>query len=108
MCVSHLNVKSIVEILLISFPPGWVKREVRDPERVSGHMFRMGLMSIMLENRSSSEDNKVCPDRSSLLGSSSVIVSVIHDLAECIVGDLIPSDPVSPEEKHKMETEAIT
>ena len=77
-------------------------------------MFRMGLMSIMLENTSyvdgrgsTTGSPAAAVDRSSLLGSSSVIVSVVHDIAECIVGDIIPSDPISPEEKHKMEMEAI-
>merc|ERR1712079_240478 len=85
---------------------GWVKREVFDPERVSGHMFRMGLMAILLENTSSQSNDKHL-DKSSLIGSSAVIVSVVHDIAECIVGDIIPSDPITPEEKHKMEFDAI-
>ena len=28
---------------------GWVRSKVRDPERVSGHMFRMGLLAALLE-----------------------------------------------------------
>ncbi len=32
---------------------------------------------------------------------------MIHDLAECIVGDITPSDPVSPEEKHRLEIDAM-
>merc|ERR1712073_124917 len=79
---------------------GWVKREVFDPERVSGHMFRMGLMAILLENTSSQSIDKHL-DKSSLIGSSAAIVSVVHDIAECIVGD------ITPEEKHKMEFDAI-
>ena len=75
-----------------------------DPERVSGHMFRMGLMAILLENTQSNDKHL---DKSSLIGSSAVIVSVVHDIAECIVGDIIPSDPITPEEKHKMEFDAI-
>ena len=79
---------------------GWVRAGVRDPERVSGHMFRMGIMAILLEDQEAEADDKI-------LGGSSVIVSIIHDLAECIVGDITPSDPVSPEEKHEKELEAM-
>ena len=28
-------------------------------------------------------------------------------MAECIVGDLVPDDPITPEEKHKQETAAM-
>lgn len=33
--------------------------------------------------------------------------ALIHDLAECIVGDLTPHCGVSPEEKHRREDEAM-
>lgn len=32
---------------------------------------------------------------------------MVHDLAECIVGDLTPHCGVSPEEKHRREDEAM-
>ena len=79
---------------------GWVRSGVHDPERVSGHMFRMGFMSIMMESDEDECDFKI-------LGGNSIIVSIIHDLAECIVGDIIPSDPMSKEEKHQKEMDAI-
>jgi len=34
-------------------------------------------------------------------------MSILHDLAEVRVGDITPDDPVSKEEKHAMEAEAI-
>ena len=30
-------------------------------------------------------------------------MSLVHDMAECIVGDITPSCPVDKEEKHKRE-----
>ena len=30
-------------------------------------------------------------------------LAVVHDLAECIVGDITPSDPMGKEEKHRRE-----
>ena len=36
-----------------------------------------------------------------------MVISLVHDMAECIVGDITPSDPVSAEDKHRMEVEAM-
>ena len=36
-----------------------------------------------------------------------VKLALIHDLAEAIVGDITPNDPVSKEEKNKMESDAM-
>lgn len=35
------------------------------------------------------------------------IAALVHDLAECIVGDITPHCGVSPEEKHRREDEAM-
>lgn len=32
---------------------------------------------------------------------------LVHDMAECIVGDLTPHCGVSPEDKHRQEEEAM-
>lgn len=34
-------------------------------------------------------------------------LALVHDLAECIVGDITPRSGVSVEEKHKLETDAM-
>lgn len=34
-------------------------------------------------------------------------MALVHDLAECIVGDITPHCGVSPEDKHRMEDEAM-
>lgn len=73
--------------------------KVRDPESVASHMFRMGMMALVLEDSERSDDL--------VLGGSAVVLTVLHDLAECIVGDIVPEDKVSLEEKHRMETEAM-
>ena len=38
-----------------------------------------------------------------ILTSSCLKLAVVHDLAECIVGDITPSDPMGKEEKHRRE-----
>ena len=30
-------------------------------------------------------------------------IAIVHDLAECITGDITPYDGITPEEKHKLE-----
>lgn len=36
-----------------------------------------------------------------------VVLSILHDLAEALVGDITPADGVSDEEKHAREAEAV-
>lgn len=79
---------------------GWVRSEVRDPERVAGHMFRMAMMALLLEEQRL-QDKRI-------LNGSAVIVSLVHDMAECIVGDITPSDNVSTDDKHMQEMKAMT
>nr|XP_002125754.1 HD domain-containing protein 2-like isoform X1 [Ciona intestinalis] len=74
---------------------GWVMRGVNDPESVSDHMYRMSIMA-MLCNNSSTMDKTRC-----------IKLCLIHDMAECIVGDITPYDNVSKEEKHAREKKAM-
>ena len=82
---------------------GWVDHKVRDPERVAGHMFRMALMAVALE------DAETVVGRGDILGGSAAVVSLLHDVPECIVGDLNPeqTERVTKEEKHRMEMDAM-
>ena len=61
---------------------GWVDHKVRDPEHVAGHMFRMALMAVTLE------EEETVVGKHDILGGSAAVVSLLHDVAECIVGDL--------------------
>ena len=51
---------------------GWVRAGIRDPERVAGHMYRMAVMALFLEE--DSYDKRI-------LNGSAVIVSLVHDIA---------------------------
>ena len=75
---------------------GWVNHGVDKPESIADHMYRMSLMA-MVAAKSMPELNQ---DRC-------VKLALIHDLAEAIVGDITPHDPVTKEEKRKMESDAI-
>jgi len=74
---------------------GWVRKNVQNPERIAGHMYRMGVMSLFF-NEADGVDRDKC-----------MRMALIHDVAETIVGDITPNDPVTPQEKKDMESEAI-
>jgi putative hydrolase of HD superfamily len=76
---------------------GWVNHNVSEPETVSGHMYRMAMMSFLFGNKSNpSVDRDRC-----------IRMALVHDLAESIVGDLTPSSGVSKEEKYAREKAAM-
>jgi putative hydrolase of HD superfamily len=74
---------------------GWVNHNVSNPETVAGHMYRMSMMSFLFINEPNVNQERC------------IKMSLVHDLAESIVGDLTPSCGVSREEKHKQEKEAM-
>ena len=73
---------------------GWVYNTIPNPESVSDHMYRMAMLAMIY-----------CP--SHLDKDRAIKVCLCHDIAEALVGDITPHDPVTPEEKHRRELEAI-
>ncbi|XP_060720953.1 HD domain-containing protein 2 [Tachysurus vachellii] len=73
---------------------GWVYRNVKEPESVSDHMYRMAMMALTLQDTSLNKER--C-----------MKMALVHDLAECIVGDIAPADNISKAEKHRREKEAM-
>ncbi|KAA6389279.1 MAG: putative hydrolase-HD superfamily protein, partial [Streblomastix strix] len=71
---------------------GWVGR-VQNPETVSSHIFRTALLGFVLRN--SKVDIGKC-----------VIMGLIHDLAESIVGDLTP-DQAATVDKFQLEKDGV-
>lgn len=74
---------------------GWVIRNVPDPETIAGHMYRMAMLSFLVDNDEQLDKVKIMQ------------MALIHDLAECIVGDITPHCGVSPDEKHRREDAAM-
>ena len=68
---------------------GWVRCGVREPETVASHMFRMAIMGLMLAGR------------------DAAFISLCHDMAECVIGDITPHDNVSNEDKAAQEDKAF-
>ncbi|NXL82765.1 HDDC2 protein, partial [Leptocoma aspasia] len=73
---------------------GWVYRNVAKPESVSDHMYRMAMMALVSEDKSLNKDR--C-----------IRLALVHDMAECIVGDIAPADNIPKEEKHRREETAM-
>ena len=73
---------------------GWVRAGVQNPESVAAHSWGMALLATQL-----------CPDDVDL--GRVLQLCILHDIAEVQVGDITPHDNVSPEEKHRLESEAI-
>ncbi|XP_063091113.1 5'-deoxynucleotidase HDDC2 isoform X4 [Cavia porcellus] len=74
---------------------GWVYRNVENPESVSDHMYRMALMAMVTRDAHLNKDR--C-----------IRLALVHDMAECIVGDIAPADNIPKEEKHRQEEEYET
>jgi putative hydrolase of HD superfamily len=72
-----------------------VKRNVKNPESIADHMYRMSVMAMLMEG-SSAYDFAHC-----------MKLAIVHDIAECIAGDITPTCGVSDEEKREMESKAM-
>lgn len=73
---------------------GWLRVGVARPESVAAHSWGVAFLALLR-----------CPtelDRGRVLA-----MALLHDLAECVVGDLTPHDGVSKDEKRRREVEAI-
>lgn len=76
-----------------------------------GHMYRMGIMGMLFD-----DDDDVKPTENGQLKkaktekldiSKMVQMSLVHDMAECITGDITPYDNINETEKHRRESEAM-
>jgi len=73
---------------------GWVNHHVKLPESISDHMYRMSIISFLVKDPTI--DKEKC-----------IKLSLLHDMAEALVGDITPWQGITKEEKHKMEKEAM-
>lgn len=70
---------------------GWLNSSIPHPESISDHMYRMSIISL------------IHPHSTPHL----IKLALAHDIAECIVGDITPYDPISKESKSAMEDDAM-
>ncbi|CAH8562428.1 unnamed protein product [Schistosoma turkestanicum] len=76
---------------------GWTRYNINSPESVSDHMYRVALMSAVIPT----------DERKNLNTDRILKMAIVHDLAECIVGDITPHCGVSKEEKLSREKNAM-
>ncbi|CAH8629488.1 unnamed protein product [Schistosoma bovis] len=76
---------------------GWTRYNINSPESVSDHMYRMALMATVIPTN----------ERGNLNTDRLLKMAIVHDLAECIVGDITPHCGVSKEEKLSREKDAM-
>lgn len=74
---------------------GWVYKHIPNPESISDHMYRLGILSMLFKSDPSVNVSRM------------IELSLVHDLAESIAGDITPHDNVSSEEKHALEKAAM-
>ncbi|CCF55878.1 hypothetical protein KAFR_0A04430 [Kazachstania africana CBS 2517] len=86
---------NLVQSLKLQKRTGWLNNNISNPESISDHMYRMGIMSAILKTPNVNTDK--C-----------VKISLVHDIAESIVGDITPFDvKIDKEEKHYRELSTI-
>lgn len=103
---------------------GWTvleaRRRITKPESVAGHMYRMAIMA-MLMNEDDDEDDEFGEEQNGVelvngtgnkkkkldIGKM-MQLALVHDMAECMVGDVTPLDGIEPETKHKAEQDVMS
>jgi putative hydrolase of HD superfamily len=74
---------------------GWVNSGIALPESIADHLFRCSLSALLLGATAAE-------------GQHAAAMALVHDLAEALVGDIVPGDPAwTPETKHAAEGEAM-
>lgn len=78
---------------------GWQNKEVKDPESVAEHTWRVAMLGMLLASQYGLDQNKVAK------------MAMVHDLGEATIGDVIweqgKSIIGSREEKHRDEQQAV-
>ena len=75
----------------------WLQKDMahQDPESIADHMYRVAMIAM------------VAPMEEGMDRQRCVMMALVHDLAEAIVGDITPICGVSLEEKERREREAM-
>jgi len=74
---------------------------VSDAESIADHMHFCALLALLIDDRIQRENSDKPIDRDRC-----VKIALVHDLAEAVVGDLLPGE-LDKQEKHRRENEAM-
>lgn len=94
MADSIIDFLQLVERLKKTKRTGWINSGVKQPESIADHMYRMGIMAMLITDPTL--DRTKC-----------IKMAIVHDLAEALVGDITPFDGVSKERKWLMERDGM-
>ncbi|KAF3157769.1 hypothetical protein TWF225_002588 [Orbilia oligospora] len=83
----------VIERLKTNAREGW-KRHGIVGESIADHMYRMSVITML------------CPDPT-IQKDKCIKMAIVHDMAECLVGDITPLDGVEKSEKHRRELESM-
>ncbi|KAK6356647.1 hypothetical protein TWF718_000987 [Orbilia javanica] len=83
----------VIERLKTNAREGW-KRHGIVGESIADHMYRMSVITML------------CPDPK-IQKDKCVKMAIVHDMAECLVGDITPLDGIEKSEKHRRELESM-
>ncbi|EFA06062.2 HD domain-containing protein 2-like Protein [Tribolium castaneum] len=92
---SVLKFMDLVNNLKHSSRRGWSLLNVENHEQIAGHMYAMGMMTFLIGDESNLDRFKCLQ------------LALVHDLAECIVGDITPHDNIPEDKKHALEDKAM-
>ncbi|KAJ5699427.1 hypothetical protein N7536_002440 [Penicillium majusculum] len=87
----------LIERLKTTKRAGWCRFGIENGESISDHMYRMSIMTMMAPP---SVAEKINIPRC-------IKMALIHDMAEALVGDITPVDPVSKPEKARREASVM-
>ncbi|KAI1130979.1 adenylate kinase [Nemania abortiva] len=87
---------SVLEAVKTIPRKGWVIRGIPHPEHVGDHMYQMAI--ICMAHPKLTETERV----------RAIQLALVHDAGEAIVGDITPSDGITPEQKALREDLAFT
>jgi putative hydrolase of HD superfamily len=84
----------VAEQLKVRARTGWRRKDVKEPESIAAHMYRMALAALAL------------PIDDVNVRLRTAAIALIHDVAESVVGDLVPG-AMAPDAKHAAEAAAL-
>lgn len=85
----------IIRSLKFQKRTGWLDHGIpaEATESIADHMYRMGVISMLVPKE---VDSNKC-----------VKIAIVHDIAECLVGDITPYAGITKAEKHRRELATI-
>ncbi|KAL4777527.1 hypothetical protein BDW60DRAFT_173230 [Aspergillus nidulans var. acristatus] len=83
----------LLERLKTTKREGWRRFNINDGESISDHMYRMSMMTMLAP-----------PSLAARLDLPRCMkMALVHDMAESLVGDITPNDPIKKDEKARRE-----